>query len=402
MHQSGNRKQHSTETALIQVTDELLKAIDEKSVSLLVLLDMSKAFDSLNHELLLDKLFRLGLKPSAISWFNSYLSDRYQRVRYEDSVSEFLELKHGVPQGSILGPVLFTAYINDLIVIRHSQVSAYVDDCQLYFKFPVSDSQSAITAVNNDLINISKWCASSSLLINPDKTKLVVIGLPQLTKKLPAVSLSLLDKTISPVPVAKDLGVFIDQGLTYNVHISKTASGCMNQLVQINRIKHLLDNKTLLLLINSFVFTKLFYCSSVWGNTTKSNINKLQLVQNFAAKLVLGLRKFDHISEGRRSLKWLNVSEKLLFNDLVLAFKCVNKLAPEYLCKYFVKRSAVYGRTTRRSGTLDIPRCRLSTGQRAFSYRGVNEWNKLGKDLQCCKDINTFKRGLFKKIFSRE
>ena len=148
---------------------------------------------------------------------------------------------------------------------------------------------------------------------------MVVIGLPQLTKKLPTVSLSLLDKTISPIPVAKDLGVFIDQGLTYNVHIIKTAAGCMNQLVHINRIKHLLDKKTLLLLINSFVFTKLFYCSSVWGNITKSNINKLQLVQNFAARIVLGLRKFDHISEGRRSLKWLIVSEKILINDLVLA-----------------------------------------------------------------------------------
>ena len=148
--------------------------------------------------------------------------------------------------GSILGPVLFTININDLInVVDNSQVTAYVDDCQLYFIFSVSNSLSAISAVNNDLKNISNWCANNSLLINPDKTKLVVIGLPQLTKKLPAISLSLLGKTISPVSVAKDLGVFIDQGLTYNVHITKTASGCMNQLVQINRIKHLLDKKTL-------------------------------------------------------------------------------------------------------------------------------------------------------------
>ena len=182
----------------------------------------------------------------------------------------------------------------------------------MYFRFSVSNSLIAISAVNNDLKNISNWCANNSLLINPDKTKLVVVGLPQLTKKLPAISLSLLGKTISPVSVAKDLGVFIDQGLTYNVHITKTASGCMNQLVQINRINHLLDKKTLLLLINSFVFTKLFYCPSVWGNTNKSNIHKLQLVQNFAARIVLGLRKFDRISEGRRSLKWL-VSQRRFY-----------------------------------------------------------------------------------------
>ena len=102
------------------------------------------------------------------------------------------------------------------------------------------------------------------------------------------------------------------------------------------------------------------------SGTESQTLGDMQLVQNFAARIVLGLRKFDHISEGRRSLKWLNVSQKILFNDLVLAFKCVNKSAPEYLCKYFVERSAVYG-------TPEIPRCRLSTGQRAFCYRGASE-----------------------------
>ena len=165
LYQSGNRKMHSTETALINVSDNLLKAIDEKSASLLVLLDMSKAFDSLNHNLLLEKLRKLGLKASAVSWFSSYLSSRYQRVRYEDSVSEVLPLTNGVPQGSILGPVLFTIYINDLIsVITYSQAAAYVDDSQLYFKFSVSASSSAMAAVNQDLRNISNYSSPQNFL----------------------------------------------------------------------------------------------------------------------------------------------------------------------------------------------------------------------------------------------
>ena len=140
--------------------------------------------------------------------------------------------------------------------------------------------------VNQDLRDTSKWYTKNSLLINPEKTKLVVVGSAQLIKRLSHISLSLLGKTISPVSIAKDLGVYIDQYLTYYLHVTKTVSNCMNQLVQIARIKHLLNRKTLLLLVNSFVFSKLFYRSPVWGNTSKRNLHKLQLVQNFAASVI--------------------------------------------------------------------------------------------------------------------
>ena len=128
-----------------------------------------------------------------------------------------------------MGPVLFTIYINDLIgVTTHTQPAAYVDGSQLHFKFSVSDSSSVMAAVNQDLTNISKWRAKNSLLINPDKTKLVVVGSAQLIKRLPHISLSLLGKTISPGSVTKDLGVYIDHYLTYDVHVTKTISSCMN------------------------------------------------------------------------------------------------------------------------------------------------------------------------------
>ena len=187
--------------------------------------------------------------------------------------------------------------------------------------------------------------------------------------------------------------------LTYDVHVTKTVSSCMEQLVQIGRIKHLLDKKTLLLLINSFVFSKLFYCSSEWGNTSKRNLHKLQLVQNFDARVVLGLKKFDHISQGRRSFKWLDVTEKVLFNDLVSVFKCVNDLAPDYLGKYFIKRSAVQNKNTRGCNNFVVPRCRLSMGQRAFYFRGPKEWNGLPDNIKNTKDIDSFKWRLFNKIF---
>ena len=162
-----------------------------------------------------------------------------------------------------------------------------------------------------------------------------------------------------------------------------------------------MDKKTLLLLINSFVFSKLFYCSSVWGNTSKRNLHKLQLVQNFAARVVLGLKKFDYISQGRRSLNWLDVTEKVLFNDLGLVFKRVNGLAPDYLGKYFIKRSAVRNKNTRGCNNFVVPRYRVSMGQRAFYFRGPKEWNGHGlpDNIKNTKDIDSFTRRLFNKIF---
>ena len=155
------------------------------------------------------------------------------------------------------------------------------------------------------MLAIARRCCTNSLVINPDKTKLLVIGVPQITRSLPFFPVvKLLGKEIKPVPVAKDLGAIIDSSLSYNEHVTKAVSHCMDRLIKINRIRHLLDRKTLLLLINTFVFSKLFYCSTVWSNTSKPNVKKkMQLVQNFAGRIGLGLRKYNHISEGLKSLR---------------------------------------------------------------------------------------------------
>ena len=175
----------------------------------------------------------------------------------------------------------------------------------------------------------------------------------------------------------------------------------MNKLIQINRIRHLLDKETLLLIINSFVFSRLFCCSSVWSNTSGNNIHKLQLVQNFAARIILGgLRKYDHISDGLRSLRWLNVKQRLMVNDAVLMHKCLNGLSPSYLSDKFCIRSTIHDRQTRYRDTLNISSCRIAAGQRAFCYRGVKIWNSLSTDLTQITDANIFKKLLIKKLIS--
>ena len=347
-HQSGNRKLHSTETALLYVTDQLLQAMDSRKVSIMVLLDMPKAFNSIRHDILLSKLQNLDFSHGALEWFQSYLSNRQQCVRIGDAVSKVLPLESGVPQGSILGPVLLTIYVNDLLSVpKRCPSASYVDDCKLYLSFSPVELTMSISALNEDLMRISQWCCKNSLLINPDKTKVLAVEVPQLLKKLSSFSITLFHKELTLVPVVKDLAALLDTCLSYNEHITKTASNCLFKLKQINRIKHLLDRKTLFLVINSFVFSKLQYRSTVWSNTSNSNIDKLQKVQNLAGRIILGVRKYDHISDGLRSLKWLPIREKLILNDATMMHKCINKLVPDYLADKFKLRPQVHNRQTR-------------------------------------------------------
>ena len=177
-----------------------------------------------------------------------------------------------------------------------------------------------------------------------------------------------------------------------NEHITKTVSNCLLKLKQINRIKHLLDRKTLLLIMNFFVFSKLLYFSIVWSNTSNSNIAKLQKVQNVAGRIILGLRKYDHISDGLRSLNWLPIKERLILNDATMMHKCINKRVPHYLVDKFKLRSHVHNRQTRSSSALDIPLCRLSTGQRSFAYRAAKFWNSLHSNIKSLKCPKNFRR----------
>ena len=166
------------ETALLYFTDEILKNMDNKKVSVIVLLDMSKAFDSICHDLM-SKLCRIGVSNAACNWFGSYLSQRNQVVNIANCISDPLPLSVGVPQGSIIGPVLFTLYVNDLLSVpKHCQEMGYVDDTKIFLGLPPSQISDAVIALNKDLLDIATWCCMNSLLINPDRTKLLVIGAP--------------------------------------------------------------------------------------------------------------------------------------------------------------------------------------------------------------------------------
>ena len=395
-HQNGNRKHHSTETFNIFITDKMLEAMDNKHVTALVLLDLSKAYDSISHKILLHKLKCVGASPPAIKWFESYLSGRTQYVRIRSTISPVIALTHGVPQGSILSPFLFGIYVNDLPAITiSSDLDSYVDDSKLHLAFLVEDIQQAILKLEFDLHKTAKWCLEHQLLINPNKTKFLLVGTRSRLQNIPTtISLKFLGETLRPVPVAKDLGMQLDLHLSYDEHISKLSSTCIKRLCQINRVKESFDKETLSLIIEALVINKLLYCSNVWANTSSSNLKKLQTVQNFACRIITNIKKFDHVTPGYLQLKWLTIDKLLIYKDAVMAYKCLNNLAPSYLTKKFIKRSDIHNCQTRNNHNLDIPSYKSATGQRTFYYRAVKIWNELDDDLKNISELKRFKKKL--------
>ena len=361
-----------------------------------VLLDMSKAFDSLDHGILISKLEDVGASSTALKWLTSYLTTRCQTVCINCTLSDTLEVMNGVPQGSIFGPLLFSIYVNDLpSPPQQCPTDCYIYDTKLYMCFPVRDYDLAMDLMNDDLTRIRNRCFQNLLLLNPDKTNLMVYGTRQLITKLPSdFCLSLLGKDLIPGDVAKDLGVTFDRNLNFNDHIVKVTALCMSILGQINRIKHVFSKELLIIIINALVFSKLFYCSSVWSSTSGKNIKKLQYIQNFAARIISGHRKYDHMTPILKELHWIPVKEHFM------AFKCMNGMVPEYSSLQFTARGAASRRITRQSGQLNIPLFTSATGQKTFQYRITKLWNKLPSNLKLNRTISSFKTELKKILLS--
>ena len=182
-------------------------------------------------------------------------------------------------------------------------------------------------------------------------------------------------------------------------NILRTLSYCFVSLCQINRIEHLFDSKSLKNVIHALIFSRLFYCSPVWSSTSKKNVSKLQSVQNFAARVVTGSRKFQHITPVLRDLNWLPVSSMLKYTVGILTFKCVNGLAPTYLCSRFVTRATVHDRNTRNENKLDISGYKSDARQRSFLYRSLTMWNSLPTVITDCNNLAMFKKKLKDYLF---
>ena len=399
--QSAYKKNNSTETLLIRIWNDLLVASDKKSATVLIMLDLSAAFDTVDHDLLLRILkHEIGLRGKVLQWFTSFLKGRTQRIRIDGTTSDECLIKFGVPQGSVLGPVLFNIYIRSIYKYVHNigfDILGYADDHQVKKAFNPSLQGFVLTYdVENCFLLIKSWMKKYYLQMNNSKTEIIIFGAPRVLKNISIHGVNIANETtIRFVSSVKNLGMYFDSGLTLGKQIIELKKKCFYTLRNINKIRFLLSYEQRKVIVNSLVVSCLDYCNGLYFGISQKLMNQLQILQNACAKAVMGKYKYDHLGDDLKTLHWLNIKKRILFKIGLLAYKAVNGLAPQYLQDLF--QYSHHGHTLK----LIVPanNCTKSYGQRSFSVVGPTLLNNLPSSITQCDSVKCFKSALKTLLF---
>lgn len=351
--------------------------------------------------------YRFGICGPALQWFQSYLSDRKQQVVVSDHFSSEVLLQYGVPQGSILGPILFTLFISPLgDICRKYDIKfhSYADDQQLYCsvdpKSPVSVAE-AVDNLQNCITEIRSWMRVNRLKLNDSKTEFIILGNKSGINRIKDwTTIKIGDDVIKPVDNVRNLGFQLNCNLQVKDHVSKTCSTSYLMLKKLNTVKYWIDKNTKRILAQALVISKLDYCNSLLLGSPKRDLQRLQYIQNMCARFVSGVRKYDHITPTLKALHWLKVEYRIDYKILTLLFKCITGCAPKYLCDAI---HTEHSRALRSSHVENLPvtRCNLSKTMRScFVHAAPRMWNKLPENIKTAQNVDIFKSLLKTHLFS--
>ena len=408
-HQSAYKQCFSTETALCALTNQLLWSLEQGRVTIIVALDLSAAFDTVDHEILINVLHScFGISDQALGWFSSYLKDRKLCVRIRDSESDNKCFNFSVPQGSCLGPVLFNLYcstITDCISAEQS-LGGYADDHCLIDSFdpniPTAETP-CIKRMEHTLQKIESWMSSNKLKMNPSKTEIITFATKSSSKKIQTHSIKVGQESVIISDHLKYLGVWFDSLLSMEKHITTKCQIASMNIRNIAAIRRFIDLDTAKLLASSLVLTHLDYSNSILSGLPNKSILKLQRIQNWAAKVVLYRDKYSSSTNALITLHWLPIKERIDFKILCLIFKCINNMAPAYLSSLIkIKTFSRLTRASQRGITLEVPQVKKATfAARSFSVYGPKLWNSLPTQIHHSTTFNAFKKKVKTELFNR-
>ena len=390
--QSGFRPRHSTQTTLLEVSDYILKSIDDGHLVGAVFLDLKKALDTVCHPILIKKLQSFGVSGLGLDWFISYLSDRQQVTQVGTAMSDVANVKFGVPQGSILGPLLFTLYINSLPSIVESlcKIDLYADDTAL---FCAGESAGEISEKLSVVMgSVAMWMEKNGLTLNASKTKAMLFGSHFKLNKAGPLNVRIKNTPIETVSSFKYLGLHFDQTLSWNIHVDHITKSVVKYIGLFYRIRKYLSQESLTILHNSLVLPRIDYCDGVWGNCSKFLRDKIDRLQNRSARAILRLPVRTSSEYLRKKMGWDTLEQRRNYHLSVTVFKCLSGLAPPVLCNnYFTLVVNSHSINTRSSaqGKIRPIKPLLEYGKRSFQYRGALTWNKLDNSIISPLPVNT-------------
>ncbi|KAL0883331.1 hypothetical protein ABMA27_016821 [Loxostege sticticalis] len=410
--QSGFRRGHGTATALADVVDNLLTAQDKGMVSMLILLDFSRAFDSINIPLLLSKMRYYGVEDGAIKWFHSYLTNRSQfvEIRSADGTpvqSRAQAVTRGVPQGSILGPILYILYGADIVKnIKHCSYHLYADDLQLYISFEPDDYDLAVRKVNSDLQSIAEWCLSNCLVLNPKKSKLILTGTSRNTSKLrnksPKIELN--GEPIEQVDTVRNLGLVFDSQLRFDGHVSECVRSCFYRLKLLYKIRPYLSEMLRIRLCESLVLSRLNYCDTVYGPCLRGfSVRLVQRVQNACIRFCFNVPPRSHVTPFINDAGQLRMEARMKLHLATMLFDVINSAKPKYLYEKLAWAPARDGHIRRACTYVFSTQIHRTAAFRgSFRFAASRCWNDLPPPLRALKVKNTFKTRLKKYLLTQQ
>ena len=407
--QSAYKRHHSTETALVKVFDDILCRLDAGKAVAMTLLDLSAAFDTVDHEVLLRR-FResFGVRQTTLSWLQSYLSDRHFRVNINNEYSSTKELDCSVPQGSYLGPQLYSDYtqpLGRLIRMLGLLFHLYADDSQLWSEVSLgqSDNQTdVIRHLESSIQRIFAWMTTNRLKVNPDKTEFIMFCGARTRHKINTDNICINGTTVHATTCVKNLGVMMDSNLTLHDQVNSIRKSCYFYISWIWRVRPYLTECAAKSIVHALVVSRLDYCNAVLVNLPKYEIHRLQQVQDSAARLVKNCASREQSAEALRcDLHWLPVKERIEYKVLLLTYKALHGLSPPYVNELI--HVHVPSRALRSCDRvlLTEPRFRTNYGNRAFSRAAPRLFNCLPETIKRQSTLRSFKSHLKTYLFTR-